>query len=400
MPNVHFHHPHSRRAQGSAGAGRATPLQPIRRQDWAGLSPQDILTRFRVGHTPPAQVLEVLLELFNTLHTSLEKTVSHKTSQERAQFLRRFFHDLKRKAGFKTLPDPRNLGQKHVRAMVEVWQRERLAPGTIQTYLSFLGGLAMWMGKHGFVRQPQHYGLELAEYQRTGLAERDKSWSAQGIDVAALIEQVGAYDRYVGASLRLSLALGLRRKESVMFRPHRNLVAFEATGLPPEDREADRYARIKEGSKGGRLRYVALDSPARLAAVHHAQDVAAGLDAHMGDPDRDLKRNLRRFDYVLEKFGVTMRQLGATAHGLRHEMLNDVYEDKTGQRSPVRGGGPVPAELDKAARLAVAKLAGHSRTKASGAYLGAIRKWPVPPTVAPRGAGPKHGDDDVAPLDA
>ena len=92
--------PHSRRAQGSTGAGRATPLQPIRRQDWAGLSPQDILARYRIGHAPPAQVLEVLLELFNTLHTSLEKSVSHKTRQERAQFLRRFFRDLNRKAGF------------------------------------------------------------------------------------------------------------------------------------------------------------------------------------------------------------------------------------------------------------------------------------------------------------
>ena len=127
------------------------------------------------------------------------------------------------------------------------------------------------------------------------------------------------------------------------------------------------------------MRFVALDSPARLAAVKHAQDVAVGLDAHMGDPDRDLKRNLRRFDYVLEKFGVTMRQLGATAHGLRHEMLNDVYEDKTGQPSPVRGGGPVPPELDKAARLAVAKLAGHSRTKASEAYLGAVLRKRRPP---------------------
>lgn len=390
MPNTRDHRPHSRRVQGSTGAGRTTPLQPIRRQDWAGLSPQDILARYRIGHTPPAQVLEVLLELFNTLHTSLEKSVSHKTRQERAQFLRRFFRDLK-KAGFKTLPDPRNLGQKHVQAMVEVWQRERLAPGTIQTYLSFLRGLAMWMGKHGFVRQPQHYGLELEEYQRTGLAERDKSWSAQGIDVAALIEKVGAYDRYVGASLRLSLALGLRRKESVMFRPHRNLVAFEATGLPPEEREADLYARIKEGSKGGRLRFVPLDSPARLAAVQHAQDVAVGLDAHMGDPDRDLKRNLRRFDYVLEKFGVTMRQLGATAHGLRHEMLNNLYQDETGQASPVRGGGPVPPEIDKAARLTVAKAAGHLRTRAAGAYLGAVLGKRALPRDRP-------GQDDANPV--
>jgi hypothetical protein len=56
-------------------------------------------------------VLEVLIELFNTLHTSLEKTVSHKTRHERAHFLRRFFRDLHDKAGFKTMPDPRNLGR-------------------------------------------------------------------------------------------------------------------------------------------------------------------------------------------------------------------------------------------------------------------------------------------------
>ena len=153
--------------------------------------------------------------------------------------------------------------------MVQVWQGERLAPGTIQTYLSFLRGLAMWMGKHGFVRQPQHYGLALEEYRRTGLAERDKSWSTQGIDIDALIGRVCDYDRHVGASLRLIRALGLRRKESVMFRPHRNVVPFEATGLLPKAREADRYARVKEGSKGGHLRFVPLDSPARRSTRPH-----------------------------------------------------------------------------------------------------------------------------------
>ena len=108
------------------------------------------------GTAPPLKVLDVLIELFNTLHTSLEKTVSHKTRQERAQFLRRFFRDLSLKAGFKMAPDPRNLGQKHIHAMVQVWHDECLAPATIQTYLSFLRGLAMWMGKPGFVRGPPH----------------------------------------------------------------------------------------------------------------------------------------------------------------------------------------------------------------------------------------------------
>ena len=131
---------------------------------------------------------------------------------ERAQFLRRFFRDLSLKAGFKMAPDPRNLGQKHVHAMVQVWHDERLAPATIQTYLSFLRGLAMWMGKPGFVRGPAHYGLSLEEYQRHESAQRDKSWSGNGIDVEALLAQVSAYDARIGASMRLMVKAIIRHE--------------------------------------------------------------------------------------------------------------------------------------------------------------------------------------------
>jgi hypothetical protein len=73
----------------------------VRRQAWAGLVPGQILERYKPGKAPPLKVLDVLIELFNTLHTSMEKTVSHKTRQERSQFLRRFFRDLNLKGGFK-----------------------------------------------------------------------------------------------------------------------------------------------------------------------------------------------------------------------------------------------------------------------------------------------------------
>jgi len=232
-----------RRVQGTAGLGRAAPLQPARDQAQANLPPAAILARYKPGKADPMKVLEVLLGLFNNLHTSLDKSVSHKTRQERADFLRRFFRDLKTKAGFKTLPDPRNLGERHIRAMVKIWQEEKLAPATIQTYLSFLRGLAMWLGKPGFIRKPADYGLSTEEYQRHEYAQRDKSWSGQGVDIDALVEPVCAYDRHVGASLRLIQAFGLRRKESVMIRPHRCVVPFEATGLSPDERRADRAAR-------------------------------------------------------------------------------------------------------------------------------------------------------------
>ncbi|MGK2897279.1 MAG: phage integrase N-terminal domain-containing protein [Burkholderiaceae bacterium] len=359
---------------------------PVRRQEWAGQTPHQILDRYRPGKAPPLKVLGVLLELFNARHTSLDKTVSHKTRHERAQFLRRFFRDLNEKAGFKKLPDPRNLGQKHLRAMVQVWQREHLAPATIQTYLSFLRGLGMWTGKNGFVREPAYYGLNIEEYQRHEYAQRDKSWSANGVDIDALVAKVCEYDRYVGASLRLIRAMGLRRKESVLFRPFENAVAFADTGLPHEQRAADRYVWVR--GKGGRIRHIPLDRPARADALAFAQQVVSSPDAHMGDPSNDLKKNLRRFDYVLEKFGITFKQLGVTAHGLRHEVLIDHYAALTGQAPPVRGGAPLPIHVDQAARQAVTRLAGHARTRASGAYLGQFAVMRSKPRKGPPGAEP------------
>jgi hypothetical protein len=96
-------------------------------------------------------------------------------------------------------------------------------------------------------------------------------------------------------------------------------VPFAETGLPPTTRQ--RIGMCASRAKGGRVRWLPLDSPARVAAVAFAQDQASSRDAHMGDPTRDLKRNLRRFDYVMEKFGITLRERGATGHGLRHEVL-------------------------------------------------------------------------------
>ena len=365
-----------RRVQGSLGAWRdAHQHQPRRDQARATLSPEQALERLRPGHADPMRVLDLLITLYNAQHTAREKTVSHKTRQERADFLRRFFRDLHRKAGFKMVPDPRNLGDRHIRAMVAVWQKEKLAPATIQTYLSFLRGLALWLGKPGFIRKPDHYGLSPDEYQRHENAQRDKSWTAAGIDIDAVIEQVCLFDRYIGASLKLMRAFGLRRKESVMFRPHRCVVPFEATGLPPEEqRQAEWYVRIQEGAKGGRLRFVPLDSPERIAAVEFAQSIAEGKDAHMGNPRRSLARNLRRFDYVMARFHITKEGLGATSHGLRHEAAIDHYTEESGGIAPtIRGGGSVSPEVDLAARQSVARLAGHNRIRASGAYLGPMQ---------------------------
>ena len=352
----------------SASPGRLHGQDSPRRQNWAGKSPQQVLDMYPPGRTPVNRVVDVLIELFNPLHTALEKTVSHKTRYERAHFLRRFFRELHTDAGFKLAPDPRNLGQRHVQAMVQVWQRRKLSPGTIQTYLSFLRGLAMWLNKPGFIRKPEHYGLTPDEYERHENAQRDKSWSGNGIDVEALLAQVSAYDARIGASMRLMVKVGLRRKESVMCRPYAHVHPFEETGLPDEQREADRYLWTK--GKGGRVRWLPLATEEQQAAIAHARSVVSGHDAHMGAPDRELKSNLRRLDYALRKFGLTKRDRGTTGHGARHDHLQGQYQDTTGTPAPVRGGGPVDQDLDRQARLRVARIAGHARLRSAGAYIG------------------------------
>jgi hypothetical protein len=122
------------------------------------------------------------------------------------------------------------------------------------------------------------------------------------------------------------------------------------------------------------------------------------VDARLGNPRHDLKRNLRRFDYVMEKFGITLGELGVTARGLRHEALIKRFGDETdGEAPPVRGGGPLPQDVDRAARQAVAEMAEHRRGRASCAYLGGIRTRGARSLAAP-GATPEQqgeGDDGV-----
>jgi integrase len=154
-----------------------------------------------------------------------------------------------------------------------------------------------------------------------------------------------------------------------MFRPFEDIVPFCETGLPPEQQVADQYVWVK--GKGGRVRWVPLETPAQLAAVAAARQLVESRDGHMGHPEHDLKRNLRHLDYAMEKFGIAKRAAGVTGHGLRHGRLNDIYEEIAGVPSPVRGGERPEDHADSVARSIVSERAGHARLRAAGAYIGA-----------------------------
>ncbi|MCD6674440.1 MAG: hypothetical protein LT106_16520 [Burkholderiaceae bacterium] len=117
-----------------------------------------------------------------------------------------------------------------------------------------------------------------------------------------------------------------------------------------------------------------MNTPRRRQAIASAQQVADWDNhSHTGDPDRDFKQNMVRFGYVLREFGITSKGLDITAHGLRHEALIEEYIAITGHEPPLRGGGEgLTREQEDAARLAVSRLAGYNRGRASAAYLGAV----------------------------
>lgn len=79
---------------------------------------------------------------------------------------------------------------------------------------------------------------------------------------------------------------------------------------------------------------------------------------------------------MLAKVGITRKLAGTSGHGLRKQRAAESYEAKAGVPPPVRGGIAPDRETDRAAREAVARLLGHSRSQITNAYLGA-------PAIAP-----------------
>lgn len=287
-----------------------------------------------------------------------DKIVSHETMDHRRELLVLSMREL-RGLGFK-IESPRNLQQRHVRALAKSWEERRLSASTIANRISVLRALSIWIGKPGMIQKAADFVTNPATVQRTQASADDKSWSATGIDIPALIGMIEQYDWRVGLQLRLMKAFGLRRKEAVMFRP---LKADLSVAI-----------RVRDGTKGGRERIVLVETPEQREVLEFAKSKVKHVNEHIGHPDHTLEQGIRHFNYVLERFGITKRGLGITSHGLRHQHLNDLYERIAGAPSPVRSGS-LTADLDKLthdiARARVTQEAGHSRLGITSAYIGA-----------------------------
>jgi integrase len=320
---------------------------------------QQVLTGEKL---PWCDELAQILAHFNRRHAVKYKGVSHKTREDREDFYFAFFRELRSNDEVKMKVRPRNLGDRQIRFMVRRWVARGLEPGTIQLYLSYLRTFTEWIGHRGMVLSPANYVDDPALVARSYAAVDDKSWSAHDVNPETKLAEASAFDCYVGCQLLMALRYNMRIKEAVMCVPHAA--------------EVDGQLEIKRGTKGGRQRFVPIDTPEKRDALEAAKRLVGSKSANLGRPGKSLKQNLQRLRYVMKKFGITKADLGITAHGLRHEYANDRYQQFAGVASPVRGGPPIEREVDRAARLRLAEELGHSRENITTAYLGGILRQP------------------------
>jgi integrase len=328
------------------------------------------LRRLPLGTPDYVRVVDAILRKNNWRHSTKDKNVSRKTMLDRSTFLLAFFRTLRHETEFKDA-DPRELGGRHIEAMVRRWVSQDRSTATIHNYLSFLRTFAAWIGKPGMVLSPQHYVGEASPHaHRHQVAMKDKSWTAADVDIHDVIKRIGEFDMWVGLQLELCAKLGLRPKEARHFRPHGSIIPREQAMKRDSQAfpDAQWFIHVEHGTKGGRPRDVPLVSPAQRELIERLQAlVHSGM--FVGRPEFSAKQSQRRFYYVLQLFGVTKADLGVVAHGLRHQHVNDMYEALAGGPSPVRGGQLQP-EHDIEARSAAAKVLGHNRPRVTGCYLG------------------------------
>ena len=239
-----------------------------------------------------------------------------------------------------------SLKPKHVEGLVERWQAEGLAVGTIKNRMAELRWWAEKIGKQNVIaRDNDHYGIGNRQY----VTNVSKARELQGSDLDRVT------DPYTAISLRLQAAFGLRREESIKIRPEW------------ADR-GDKLALKDTWTKGGRARDIPIRNDEQRLVLDEAKALAGR--GSLIPADRSYVEQLRRFEHQCAAAGVHR------IHGHRHQYAQIRYRELTGWAAPAAGGPrskdltPEQRELDREARLTISAELGHEREQITAVYLG------------------------------
>ncbi|CAG9186017.1 helix-turn-helix domain-containing protein [Cupriavidus pampae] len=340
----------------------------------------------------PKRLESELIALFednvDRIHSQTRRSrnaLSVKTQEYRLVGVCAAIRELRGEGGY-AIESPWSIRHKHVTWLVTYWVKKGQTGGTIENKLTYLRATAHWMGKPNLVLTLERYvDRKAAGLKRHYTAQEDLSWSGKGIDIDVEIRRIEAEDAIAGLQLRLMWKFGLRVEEAFKFRPTQDL--------------RDGAIFVSEGSKGGRSRPVPITRPKEqydlLVAAAGFKNSRTGStipDAHSYDSWSN------HFYELVAKHGVTKEgRLGRTPHGLRHEYMQGLYTDVTGELAPIKDGSRrVDREVHREGQRRVAEAAGHSRVSKANAYLSTYatqevkRRLVISPTQAAQ-AVTEHG---------
>jgi len=347
-----------KKARQDAGAGLAITREAMR----------------KFPHDPKRQMAHFLERVDLNAWTGRRREVSEKTRHDMGDSLLRALRELREcRLPVRNISE---IGQPHALALLQRWQRAGQGASTIQTKMSFLRKFLTLIGKPSAVpRGSELYkllsqkGLDTDGLTRSKVLVQSKTWESMGVDPKELIQQVAERDPLVSIQLELQWAFGLRVMEALQIEPS---VSDEGSKLV-----------VLRGAKGGRPRTVSFDDD--LATAEWQRDVLERAKKiaqqhpkrRLAKPGLSLVQSRNRFNYVVRQFGITQKDLGVTAHGLRHQFAARRFEALAGLSTMASGQTPVteyrakPREVERA-QLDVSQQLGHWRKDVTSSYLGSV----------------------------
>ncbi len=269
---------------------------------------------------------------------------SHATQAKRAYLLSQIANQL-HELGFKGL-SARSLRPKHVDALVSLWQRQRIAVGTIKNRMAAIRWWARKVNRRGAVAQGNDY-YGIASRQMVSAVSKAKSLSA------AQLARIT--DRHVYLSLELQRAFGLRREEALKFRPN-----YADRG--------DRLVLKASWTKGGKSRVIPIRTDEQRKILGRVWQLAG--KGSLIPTERSYIQHLRVYVRQIMNAGLSKM------HGLRHAYAQERYRELTGWPCPVASGpksrtlSSNDQRIDKKARLTISRELGHVREQIVAIYIG------------------------------
>lgn len=248
---------------------------------------------------------------------------------------------------------------KHV---FEEFEAQGLSAGWIANMNTTFRRFGIWIGKDNLCPAVSNLLTDPETYKRKQSATKPRDWETLKVEFDDICEKVARKNAVTAIQMKLAMLFGARVQEFLMFRPETVI------------RDGKEQIYLTEGTKGGRPRFVPVETQEQKQLLQKAREIANPTTGVLQSvPGYTLRQAINNYYNTLRAVGVSIKDLGVTTHGLRHGYACRVYNTITGEKAPVLGGMKVEEQLDKAARKEVAERLGHSRLDITSNYLGNFR---------------------------